>query len=131
MYLQHSNSNELATPKKYSKFQAHKNRNSISMLAVTTRGTGQVIDIDHSGLTFGCLYRHNFPEVITIDILEKNGSHIKKLKVKKLWERSNREEIDSSDFMLEVRAKFVDLTYHQKNELKALLVLRAHSSQEI
>ena len=60
----------------------------IHLLAITERGTGQILDITREGCSFGCLYPHTFPREFYLDILDAKGSHIKKIKVRKIRETS-------------------------------------------
>lgn len=85
----------------------------VHLLAVTDRGTGQILDISREGLSFGCLYPHNFPEEWVLDVLDAKGSHIKKLKVRKIWEMSRYNPDTSTNFELVVGVEFVELTTFQ------------------
>lgn len=93
----------------------------VHMLAITGRGTGQIIDIGREGLSFGCLYPHSFPETWSMDVLDARGSHIKELQVRKVWERKTGDQGLSTRYELEVGVEFADLTGEQADELDFLL----------
>jgi hypothetical protein len=104
----------------------HENRMSehqrvVHLLAVTERGTGQILDISSDGFSFGCLYPHKFPDAWTLDILDSQGSHIKKLKVRKIWEISKYHPHTSTKFELVIGVEFVDLTAIQTDGLEFVL----------
>lgn len=93
----------------------------LHILAITGRGTGQIIDIGREGLSFGCLYPHAFPESWSMDILDARGSHIKELRVRKIWEKKIGHPNLSPRYELEVGVEFADLTEVQAEELDFLL----------
>jgi hypothetical protein len=93
----------------------------INLLAITERGTGQILDISREGLSFGCLYPHAFPHEFYLDILDAKGSHIKKLKVRKMWEINGDYQEGAAIFELVVGIEFPDLTSAQADELNYLL----------
>jgi hypothetical protein len=93
----------------------------INLLAITEKGTGQVLDINGSGLSFGCLYPHEFPRDFYIDILDANGSHIKRLKVRKMRETTCFYQDPSATFELVIGVEFSELTSCQVDELSYLL----------
>lgn len=93
----------------------------MNLLVITGRGTGKLIDVSKDGLSFGCLYPHTFPLILSIDILDAKGLHVKKLKVRKVWERNNGNPEISSNFELEVGVAFLDLTSNQEDGLDILL----------
>ncbi len=93
----------------------------VNLLAVTERGTGQILDINLQGLSFGCLYPHAFPHEFSLDILDAKGSHIKKLNVRKIRETSDNHEHYSTGFELVIGVEFYDLTVSQLKELCNLL----------
>ena len=93
----------------------------INLLAITERGTGQILDISREGLSFGCLYPHTFPHEFYLDILDAKGSHIKKLKVRKMWEIDGDYQEGAAIFELVVGIEFPDLTSAQADELNDLL----------
>ena len=93
----------------------------INLLVITERGTGQIIDISRQGLSFGCLYPHNFPHEFYLDILDAKGSHIKKLKVRKMWEIDGDYQDGAAIFELVVGVEFPELTSAQADELSFLL----------
>lgn len=101
-------------------------RNSRYMVAhlitINTRGTGQVINIGKRGLSFGCLYHHDFPEEWAMDILDAKGSHIKKIQVRKIWEVAKEGECCIENFDIEVGVEFVNLSTLQSEELNSLLI---------
>ncbi len=100
------------------KVERHK---AIHLLAITERGTGQILDISDDGFSFGCLYPHTFPSEFHIDILGARGAHIKRLKVRKMWE-TNADYLDSTAvFELVVGVEFSECTCTQLDELHYLL----------
>jgi len=92
----------------------------IHLLAITERGTGQVLDISREGLSFGCLYPHVFQNEFYVDILDAKGSHIKKLKVRKMWETSEHYQDSIAMFELVVGVEFCELSPSQADELNYL-----------
>jgi len=93
----------------------------IHFLAVTSNGTGKIVDINIDGVSFGCLYPHNFPEIFTIDILNARGLHLKRMMVRKIWQRFGDDEHTSDEFEMEVGAEFLALLPEQKALLYRLL----------
>ncbi len=93
----------------------------IHLLAVTERGTGQIIDISREGFSFGCLYPHAFPDEFHLDILDAKGSHIKKIKVRKMREATDSYLESSEEFELVVGVEFCDLSLTQAQDLDYLL----------
>lgn len=90
-----------------------------NLLAITQRGTGQILDISREGFSFGCLYPHAFPDIFFLDILDAKGSHIKRLRVKKIWE-INENDHESAPYESIVGVTFVDLTLSQSEALNYL-----------
>ena len=106
----------------YPSEQRKKHRHEvINLLAITERGTGQVLDISCEGLSFGCLYPHTFPREFHIDILEVQGSHIKRLRVRKMRETSGDDQEAPALFEVVLGVEFSDLTPSQAGELEYLL----------
>jgi hypothetical protein len=93
----------------------------ISLLAITERGTGQILDISRQGLSFGCLYPHAFPHEFYLDILDAKGSHIKKVKVRKMWEIDGDCQESDAIFELVIGVEFTDLSSSQKDDMDYLL----------
>jgi hypothetical protein len=93
----------------------------IHLLAITERGTGQILDISSEGLSFGCLYPHDFPHEFYLDILDAKGSHIKKVKVQKMWEINGDCQESSAIFELVIGVEFSNLSAFQKDDLNYLL----------
>jgi hypothetical protein len=93
----------------------------INLLAITEKGTGQVLDINGGGLSFGCLYPHDFPQEFYLDILDAKGSHIKRLKVRKMRETTCFYQDPSATFELVIGVEFSELTSFQADELSYLL----------
>ncbi len=91
------------------------------LLAITPKGTGKITDISKNGLAFGCLYAHSFKDEWTMDILDAKGSHIKKIKVRKMWEKYEEQEDISDTFDMEVGIGFIDLTNNQERALDNLI----------
>jgi hypothetical protein len=93
----------------------------INLLAVTERGTGQILDISRKGISFGCLYPHTFPNEFYLDILDAKGTHIKKIKVRKIRETNGEEQDPLEIFELVVGVEFSSLSPSQSHELGYLL----------
>lgn len=93
----------------------------VHLLAVTDRGTGQILDFSRDGLSFGCLYPHSFPEEWVLDVLDAKGSHIKQLKVRKIWEMSKYHPESSTRFELVVGVEFTHLTPSQADGIEFIL----------
>ena len=91
------------------------------LLAITERGTGQILDISCDGFSFGCLYPHTFPTEFYVDILDAKGSHIKKIKVQKMWETNSYHLDSEAVYELVVGVKFLDFTSSQTDGLYYLL----------
>lgn len=91
------------------------------LIAVTNRGTGQVITISREGISFGCLYPHDFPEELSIDILDDQGGHLQQLKVRKIWEMNRVYTDFCKEFELVIGAQFVNLSDHQAATLEKVL----------
>lgn len=102
--------------------QRHYERFHIAhLLAVTKWGTGQIFEINHRGLSFGCLYPHTFEEQWNMDILDARGAHVRNLQVQKIWESRNGEMELLNKFELIVGVAFVKPTYKQILEINELL----------
>ena len=94
--------------------QRHYERFHIAhLLAVTKWGTGQIFEINHRGLSFGCLYPHTFQEQWTMDILDARGE--------KIWETRSGENEFMNRFELVVGVAFVKPNYKQIVEINDLL----------
>jgi hypothetical protein len=93
----------------------------INLLAITERGTGQIVDINREGLSFGCLYPHTFPQEFYVDILDAQGSHIKKLMVRKMWETHGDVPDSPANFEVVLGVEFSELTSSQADDLEYLL----------
>lgn len=91
----------------------------IDVLAITTKGTGQILEMNNRGLSFGCLYPHSFPHVFHIDLLSAQGSHIKKVKVKKTTEKTKTRR-KKDVFEVIVGVEFTDLSHDQMEKLNNL-----------
>lgn len=94
---------------------------TINLLAITERGTGQILDISREGLSFGCLYPHAFPHEFYLDIIDAKGSHIKKLKVRKMWEINGDYQQGAAIYELMVGIQFPELTSAQADAIDYLL----------
>ena len=94
---------------------------AVHLLAITARGTGQILDISRDGLSFGCLYPHTFPTVFYVDILDAKGSHIKQIKVRKMWETHGDFNDPTAIFELVIGVEFSELSSLQTEELTYLL----------
>lgn len=86
----------------------------ISLLAIMKQGTGQILDISHKGLSFGCLYPHTFPHEFYLDLLSARGNHIRKVKVRKI------KETNGDLFELVVGVEFAELSASQAKEMNYL-----------
>lgn len=91
------------------------------LLAVTKWGTGQIFEINHRGLSFGCLYPHTFQEQWTMDILDARGAHVRDLQVEKIWETRSGDTDLMSRFELIVGVAFIKPNYKQIVEINDLL----------
>ncbi|BHH85619.1 hypothetical protein [Desulforhopalus sp. 52FAK] len=91
------------------------------LLAVTKWGTGQIFEINHRGLSFGCLYPHTFDQQWNMDILDARGAHVRDLQVEKVWESRNGDQELLNRFELIVGVAFVKPTYKQILEINELL----------
>lgn len=91
------------------------------LLAVTKWGTGQIFEINHRGLSFGCLYPHTFEEKWNMDILDARGAHVRDLQVEKVWESRSGDQELLNRFELIVGVAFVKPTYKQILEINELL----------
>jgi hypothetical protein len=94
---------------------------SNGLIAVTNRGTGQIITISREGISFGCLYPHTFPQELSLDILDGHGAHIEQLKVRKIWEMNRVYTDFCKEFELVIGAQFVNLSDHQAAALERIL----------
>ena len=113
----------IATTTPYISEQRRNLRHMVAhLITINTRGTGQVINIGKRGLSFGCLYHHDFPKEWTMDILDAKGSHIKKLQVRKVWEVAKEDGYCVENFDVEVGVEFVNLSTLQSEELNSLLI---------
>jgi hypothetical protein len=102
--------------------QRHYERFHIAhLLAVTKWGTGQIFEINHRGLSFGCLYPHTFEDQWSMDILDARGSHVRDLQVEKIWEIKNSDQDLLSRFELIVGVAFIKPNYKQIVEINELL----------
>ncbi len=90
------------------------------LFAVTAKGTGEIIDISTSGLSFGCLYPHSFPSKMKIDILGENGILIKDISVETGGENSCSGELDKGRFEKITGVKFIGLSRRQLKEIEQL-----------
>ncbi len=93
----------------------------VHLLVITNRGTGKILDISRGGLSFGCLYHHDFPSVWSLDVIDARGFHLKHLGVRKIWEEQNGHADLSGSFELEIGVEFINLSPRQENELELLL----------
>lgn len=99
------------------KFTRHE---ALQLLAITERGTGRILDISCEGFSFGCLYPHTFPSVFSVDILDARGTHIKKIKVRKIWETNGDYLNSPAAFELLVGVEFAECTGAQIDKLDYL-----------
>lgn len=96
------------------------------LLAVTSKGTGQIITLSREGISFGCLYPHLFPQEWNLDILDARGCHIQQLKVRKVWEMNKFHTDFCKEFELVVGAQFVELSDIQLTALENILEKQAN-----
>lgn len=101
----------------------------INLLMVSNRGTGRILDINHDGLSFGCLYPQTFPEVFALDIINARGLHLKQATVRKTWQRKRGDILLSDEFEMEVGAEFLNLHSAQEAILALLLTDRLQEGQ--
>lgn len=94
---------------------------AIHLFAVTDRGTGQILNINRGGLSFGCLYPHTFPHIFSVDLLDAKGCHIKKVQVRKIWETRDEFNDAATEFELLVGVEFTEISSSQTDELNYLL----------
>lgn len=92
-----------------------------NLIAITAKGTGKILDINQEGISFGCLYPHDFPAEMTIDILGANGIFIKGLTVEKCWENTDESFLHTEPFEITVGFEFTHLADHQSLELAKLM----------
>lgn len=92
-----------------------------NLIAITIKGTGKILDINQEGISFGCLYQHDFPSEMSIDILGANGIFIKDLPVVKCWENTEESIFHPEPFEITVGFEFTHLTNHQSFELAKLM----------
>ncbi len=90
------------------------------LITVHTFGAGKVTNIGRGGLSFGCLYRHEFPQKWTMDLLNAKGSHIKNLQVRKVWEVVETGALNIPDFEIEIGVEFVELSLMQSRDLNSV-----------
>jgi hypothetical protein len=91
------------------------------LIAITSKGTGKVIDINFEGLCIGCLYPHSFPLIMKIDILGANGTFLKGMHVIKCWENDLSSTCDNTDFEITIGLEFINLNSSQSFELVELM----------
>lgn len=91
------------------------------LLVVLKWGTGQILEISNSGLSFGCLYPHNLPDEWNMDILDAQGIHIKNLQVRKIWEKSIDQKEPWTNFEIVTGVEFVDPTPEQRIDIQLLV----------
>lgn len=94
---------------------------NLQLLAVHKKGAGQIVNINRHGLSFGCLYPHEFPAQWDLDILDAAGSHIENVSVKKIWEIKTCNTAFATRFELMVGVEFINLADSQKHALEQLL----------
>ncbi|MFW2365615.1 MAG: hypothetical protein ACN4GW_04315 [Desulforhopalus sp.] len=92
-----------------------------ALLAVTAKGSGQVITLSKEGISFGLLYPHAFSQEWDLDILDDKGGHIQQLRVRKVWEMNRFHTDFCKEFELVIGAQFVNLSKHQETALDQLL----------
>ncbi len=92
-----------------------------NLIAITAKGTGKILDINQEGISFGCLYPHDFDAEMTIDILGANGIFIKDLKIVKCWENTEDSIFHTEPFEITVGFEFSYLSIHQSLELAKLM----------
>jgi len=93
----------------------------VQLIAITEKGTGRVLDINQDGLSIGCLYPHQFPDEMKIDILGANGVFIKELTVRKCWENGDESIFFPEPFEILVGFEFSQLTGEKSRELSKLI----------
>ena len=78
------------------------------ILVITKNGAGQILDLNKRGLSFGCLYPHQFSDKLHLDILGNNNIFVKNIKVKKQRECFKKTSGKLANFELVVGVEFVD-----------------------
>jgi hypothetical protein len=91
------------------------------LIAITAKGTGKIIDISLDGLSFGCLYPHNFPREMKIDILGADGVFIKGIGVETRWENSYSPAQRADNFEKVTGLCFTGLDHLQSAELEKII----------
>lgn len=91
------------------------------LLVVLKWGTGQVLEISHTGLSFGCLYPHILPEQWSMDILDAQGIHLKNLQVRKVWEKTIDHPEPLTRFEIVTGVEFINPTPEQKIDIQSLV----------
>ncbi len=52
---------------------------------INANGVGEILNVSHGGLSFGCVKDRELPESLTIDIVNSRGVHIWDIPVEKVW----------------------------------------------
>lgn len=98
------------------------NRFEVSDLLIVLKwGTGQIIEIGPTGLSFGCLYPHILPEEWSMDILDAQGMHLRNIRVRKVWEKVFDHTATTSRYEVATGVEFIDLTTEQMFEINKLV----------
>jgi len=102
--------------------QRKNTRHQVSqLLVITARGTGRVINISLEGLSFGCLYPHNFPLEMKVDILGANGTFIQGVCVETCWENNYSPMQRSDNFEKITGLRFINLSHEQSTDLADII----------
>lgn len=93
---------------------------STNLLALLEWGAGQILNINSTGLSFGCPYPHTLPDELRMDILGE-GVHIKNIQVRKFWEKSVDNSELLSKFKVVTRVEFINQSPKHSREIDQLL----------
>ena len=96
---------------------------------VNQEGICQVIDISPTGISFRCTNVRNFPETLTVDVVNNSGLHVWDLPIKAIWVEKNNADPISSIYALRLGAKFdEDLT---PEHLLAITNILSYSEKDL
>jgi hypothetical protein len=73
---------------------------------VNQEGICQVFDISPTGISFRCTNERNFPESLTVDVVNNSGMHVWDLPIKPIWVEKINADSFSSLYVSRLGAKF-------------------------
>ena len=73
---------------------------------VNQEGICQVFDISTTGISFRCTNERQFPETLTVDVVNNSGMHVWDLPIKANWVKKNNADPISTLYVLRLGAKF-------------------------